>query len=354
MKYILTNTGLTVVDNNEKSHHVETSHPNFSKICVAVSNNNQEDFDSLLNQRIVTFDEVEFSHPLFQQKDGVWFYRDTWVLGEPFINKLKSMVSLGFSLDPLILFLDNLYNNVSNRVIEQLIQFMDYKELPITEDGCFIAYKGLQADKYSVHGNPNVQLLQGVVNERGQVLNEQGHVIEVRRNQVNDDPNVHCSHGLHAGSYEYAKDFSQGILATVKINPIDVVAVPTDYSCQKLRCCKYVVIKHEVSEIPIPVSDGVEGSEVEKSDIEKIEKTLAGKSWDCEHDYYDFAQDCGVGEMVVKKYFLERDGLKILVEGKQLYIEAFSSDFIINPEDEEEDFYSKNFFTDSDDEDEDY
>lgn len=335
MKYILSSTALTVVDNNGKTHHIEQSHPNFGKICLAVSNNSQEEFENHLNQKTQTFEEVEFSHPLFQEKDGVWYYRDTWVLNDPFVKKLKSMVSLGFTLDPLVLFLDNLYNNVSNRVIEQLVQFLDYKELPITEDGCFIAYKGLKRDKYSVHGNTEVKLLQGVANEQGQVFNEEGHVIEVRRNQVNDDPNEHCSHGLHAGSYEYAKGFAQGILATVKINPIDVVAVPTDYNCQKLRCCKYVVVKHEVIEIPVPVSDGVEGSEPEKSDIEKIECALEDLAFNQDCLYSIFADYAGVGEMVAKKYFLERDGLTILNYGESLKISANDSTFFISDENDE-------------------
>lgn len=353
MKYILSSTALTVVDNNGKTHHIEQSHPNFGKICLAVSNNSQEEFENHLNQKIQTFEEVEFSHPLFQEKDGVWYYRDIWVLNDPFVKKLKSMVSLGFTLDPLVLFLDNLYNNVSNRVIEQLVQFLDYKELPITEDGCFIAYKGLKRDKYSVHGNTEVKLLQGVANEAGQVLNEEGHVIEVRRNQVNDDPNVHCSHGLHAGSYKYAKDFAQGILATVKINPIDVVAVPTDYNCQKLRCCKYVVVKHEVIEIPVPVSDGVEGSEPEKSDIQKIEYALGDWPLDSKRSYFSFAEYAGVGEMIAKKYFLERDGLTVLSCGDSLTIHAFMDDFYISDEDDSEDD-EDDFYIGFEDEDDDY
>lgn len=310
MKYWLTSTRLTVIDNNGKNHNIQNDHRNFSKICKAVSDDDQEAFDNLLvetQEPKISFED--FEHELFEKKEDGVYYRGIWKLDEPFVQKLKTMVSLGFSLDPFIKFLDNLYNNVSNRVINQLVRFLDYKELPITEDGCFIAYKGVNRDKYSLHGNLQTELLQGVRNEAGQILNEEGHVIEVRRNHVDDDPTHHCSHGLHVGSYSYAKGFGS-LLATVKVNPVDVVAVPEDYNGQKLRCCKYVVVKLEVEEIPIPVSDGVEGAVEEPSDEERVRKGLLQTAVGTPIDYISFANEIGVGTMVVLRTLLSWEGLE--------------------------------------------
>ena len=278
MKYILTTNRLTVIDNNEKTHSVENSHRNFDKICKAVSDNDQEAFETLLadiQPELLPEPDLEgFNHPLFERKNGEFFYRGIWKLGRPETQKLGSMLKYGMDLQPLINFLDNLYNNVSSQVVEQLVKFLDYDELPITEDGCFIAYKGIKSDKFSYHGNVDIKPIQGLSNERGEIFNEEGHVIEVLRNQVNCNPDETCSTGLHVGSYNYARGMGSGILATIKVNPRDVVSVPSDYSGQKLRCCKYTVIKHEVQKIQTPVSDGVKGAEIERSDREKLDTYL--------------------------------------------------------------------------------
>ncbi len=133
-----------------------------------------------------------------------------------------------------------------------MTQFLEYKELPITEDGCFLAYKGVQTDYFSSSGNVNTKVIQGTVNSSGQIFNGVGEVIEVRRRDVDDDRNKHCSHGLHCGSLDYARGFASK-LVVVKVNPADVVSVPNDCSCQKCRVSKYEVISDFVEEIQASV-----------------------------------------------------------------------------------------------------
>jgi hypothetical protein len=65
------------------------------------------------------------------------------------------------------------------------------------------------------------------------------------RNQVDDNRDHGCSHGLHIGNYEYATHFGgdNSKLLVVKFNPSDAVSVPHCTSHQKLRVAKYTVIK---------------------------------------------------------------------------------------------------------------
>ena len=66
--------------------------------------------------------------------------------------------------------------------------------MPITPEGNFLAYKGVNqdfTDKYS-----------------GKFDNSVGQTLEMRRNNVCDDVNVGCSAGFHAGSYEYARGWA--------------------------------------------------------------------------------------------------------------------------------------------------
>ena len=123
-------------------------------------------------------------------------------------------------------------DNPSRRAVDELYAFLEHKNMPLTPEGNFLAYKGVNSDftdKYS-----------------GKFSNAVGEVLEMRRNGVCDDANVGCSSGFHAGSYEYAKGYASGggNLMVVEIDPSDVVSVPFDCDCQKLRTAKYKVVAH--------------------------------------------------------------------------------------------------------------
>ena len=66
----------------------------------------------------------------------------------------------------------------------------------------------------------------------------------MERNKVDDNQNNTCSSGLHFCSKEYLSHFggSDSRTMIVKINPADVVSIPTDYNNSKGRACKYVVV----------------------------------------------------------------------------------------------------------------
>lgn len=152
----------------------------------------------------------------------------------------------------LLLFADNLYANPDQKTHQDLYKFLENGGFPITKDGCFLAYKGVQSDFYSRTAG-KLKLLKGTTNAEGKILNAPGEEIEVDRTEVNPDPNQTCSYGLHAGSYNYANNFKNGgKLVIVKVNPRDVVAIPVDESHQKLRTAKYKVVAEEGG----PLDDG--------------------------------------------------------------------------------------------------
>ena len=148
--------------------------------------------------------------------------------------------------------------NVSANSVNELYSFLSYKSLPITPEGNFLAYKGVKNDFYSSSGNISTVVVQGKVNEAGNILNTLGSTIEVARRSVDDNKDNHCSFGLHVGSFDYATSWAgpTGRLLVVEVNPADAVSVPTDCSFQKLRVSKYKVhsdITPERKEINEPV-----------------------------------------------------------------------------------------------------
>jgi SepF-like predicted cell division protein (DUF552 family) len=85
--------------------------------------------------------------------------------------------------------------------------------------------------------------------------NSVGQTVEVPRASVNGNREKHCAAGLHVGAIDYASQYGNidikntlnsvddgNNLVICKVNPMDVVSVPSDSKFQKLRCCKYEVV----------------------------------------------------------------------------------------------------------------
>ena len=152
--------------------------------------------------------------------------------GKPIHNALSSRMlnafKEGFPIDHFSRFMENLDANPSYRARNELVGFLDACELPITDDGCFMAYKRVRANFTDVH--------------TGTFDNSPGTTVKMNRRDVNEDPTQTCSAGLHVCSYSYLSHFSGDRIVSVKVNPRDCVAVPVDYNNSKLRVCEYVVI----------------------------------------------------------------------------------------------------------------
>ena len=142
---------------------------------------------------------------------------------------------------PIANYIARKMQNPSSRAITEMYNFLENKGMPLTFKGTFIAYKGVDENGWSITGNKETVVLQGEVNESGHIKNTIGATIEVERSSVDDDFRNGCSHGLHVGSLAYAKGFGKKLIY-VEVDPKDVVSVPSDCNCQKLRCCKYTVV----------------------------------------------------------------------------------------------------------------
>jgi hypothetical protein len=84
--------------------------------------------------------------------------------------------------------------------------------------------------------------------------NSVGKIVEMERNEVDDNKDNTCSSGLHFCSESYLKSFGGSRTVIVKINPRDVVSIPTEYDNAKGRACRYEV----VGEVGVNPDDEVE------------------------------------------------------------------------------------------------
>ena len=138
------------------------------------------------------------------------------------------MMRAGFPFEHMLMFLNNANANPLPYVATDLFNFLEANNHPITDDGCFIAYKKVRRDYKDVH--------------TGTMDNSVGKTVVIDRATCDTDRNNTCSRGLHFCSFEYLKQFGGDRVVVVKINPKDVTAFPPDYGNSKGRCCSYEVI----------------------------------------------------------------------------------------------------------------
>lgn len=259
----LTNGTLTVIiDNGSKILTARNDHPRWIDLIEAYKSQNESRLLSLLSLQAV-IEEYSIGQ-LSVNGTGVTYN------GHPMhtvdSNRVIAFLRDGFPYKPIANYIARKMKNPSARAIKEMYSFLEHQNMTLTPDGTFIAYKGVRNDYYSVTGNKETIVLQGKVDTNGHILNEIGATIEVERSSVDDDFRIGCSTGLHAGSLSYAKGFGTRTIL-VEIDPANVVSVPDDCNCQKLRCCKYKVLGEYTG--PMPNTYTAEFSKTENTNSEE-------------------------------------------------------------------------------------
>lgn len=179
-------------------------------------------------------------------RDNEIYFGDEKLRG-PLVDRVIRFYQKNLPYEYLFKFLENLMTNPDQRSKEQLYDFLERYDFPITPDGHFLAYKGLRPDGTSVHKGYGI--VDGKVFEHDYLPNNIGSVVTMPRHKVNADPREGCSFGLHVGTLRYVKGFAKDKMVIVKVNPRDVVSVPADCDFQKVRTCKYEVVGEYTDEI---------------------------------------------------------------------------------------------------------
>lgn len=254
--FIRTSDHLTVTFDNGSSVTVYPNNPHYKDIVVAL---NKRDFDTvrrLSSPSVVVQEKIDSvktrGYNGVELRSGVVYYNNE-PIHNTLTNRIVEMANEGFDIAPMCHFLGRLEKNPSYRAVTELFSFLEKGNLPITEDGYFLAYKKVRSDYLDVHS-------QSVLNKPATLLTAEERaslpvtkngvtvdivdgktVVTMPRNKVNENPNVSCSHGLHFCSRSYLSVFNGERILVLKIDPADVVAIPTDYNETKGRCCRYII-----------------------------------------------------------------------------------------------------------------
>lgn len=211
---------------NGQTMTIDGSNPNYAAIREALKAKDHVLVETLINTKKAV--ENFAAGKVVVRGDQV-FYGDLEVKGSV-VQRILQMVREGFDAQPMLAFLANLMANPSKRAVDELYGFLEATGLPITEDGCFLAYKKVDRDYKDFYTHT--------------MDNSIGRVVEMPRNQVDDEKDRTCSYGLHFCSLSYLPMYhgGNGRVLIVKINPADVVSIPSDYNNAKGRTCRYEVI----------------------------------------------------------------------------------------------------------------
>ena len=193
-------------------------------------------------------------------------------------KRILEFMRNGLPVEPLLKFLDNLSNNPSMQSQKELYDFLEHESLPITEDGHFLAYKAVRSDYKDKY--------------RGVFDNTPGNVCEMARAKVDDDRSRGCSDGLHAGALNYVATYgcpdAGDKIVIVKINPADVVSVPSDCNCEKLRTARYEVVDEYKGELVRPLYEANLDDGVDYDDSDDLDYEVDEEYWD---DFEDSDED---------------------------------------------------------------
>ena len=240
--FMFVDGNLTLVLNN-KSYQVLPDHINYKMILEALPTATS---DELLEIVDIEKAVLSFSDGLVEIKNGQVTYEGEAVHGS-ISKRILEFMSKGLPFQPLVIFLKNLMENPSMQSQKELYDFLEHESLPITEDGYFLAYKAVRSDYMDKY--------------RGTFDNHVGNVCQMTRSKVDDDRSRGCSNGLHAGALNYVAGYgsveANDKIVIVKINPADVVSVPSDCNYEKLRTCRYEVVGEYQGELLKPLYSSV-------------------------------------------------------------------------------------------------
>lgn len=230
ISFVMPNSGAITAVANNKSHTIQKDHPNYDKLKQAIRDDDVDTFERLVDIPKTLTTCLNKNGVNKVTVDGGQVFYNGEVLHNTVTDRILAFMADDLPFQPLVAFLENLMENMSFNSREQLYGFLEHMGLPITDDGCFLAYKRVNSDWKDFHS--------------GTIDYSIGSVVTLDRSKVDDNPNNHCSSGIHAGALGYVEGFhtGEGRVIIVKINPKDCVSVPNDHQAMKLRTCKLEVV----------------------------------------------------------------------------------------------------------------
>lgn len=201
-----------------KPFHLDSTHPTFNRMAKAIRDKNWKLLPKLVSVAQNLFNSTAGN---IQVKDGVIYYKGSPV-DDSLARHIVDMIKDGKEVGKMLLFMNNLYKNESPEARQEFFSWFKTSDLPITDDGCFLAYKSVDQNLRDEHTHT--------------ILNAPGQVIMMPRVAADKNYRNQCSYGFHVCSKQYGL-YGRRVMA-VKINPRDILSAEGG----KMRVLRYEVL----------------------------------------------------------------------------------------------------------------
>lgn len=264
--YIVNDSSIVVHYNDGETFILDSTHDEYDSAKDLIMNGKVEDFKKLL---IDIMDAIAN-----MSKEEFYIDNDTlYYLGVPIKSSVGKLYvqkhNEGNGIEAIQAFIRNVQANPykqSKASVEELYDFLSNTGMPLTADGCFLAYKYVKKDYKDSHTGT----VEHVIGESLPVLGE---------GEFDPDRNQTCSKGYHFCAYKYLGSYNKSNyfrLLLVKVNPKDVVAIPTDYNNMKGRAVTYEILDEIIECTPIKSDKPSAEEEIEsyptQTPSEEVEK----------------------------------------------------------------------------------
>lgn len=225
---IITDNSITVVL-TEGPKTVTRDHPNFALVREELRNG--QDPERIRDLMDLKQALIKYSDGRVQVGDDVVLY-DGQPIDDRYLTRyILRMMQEGFDISPFCRFLERLQANPDRQLVESgdiswfVLESAGY---PIDADGYLLVPKGVMQDYKSMHDR--------------RTDNSPGNVVSMPREMVTKDPYTLCASGLHLGNWHYVQGWGTTVVLC-RLDPADIVSTPYEYKAEKLRVCRYEVLR---------------------------------------------------------------------------------------------------------------
>jgi hypothetical protein len=230
-----------------KPFALQESHPTFKKMKAAIKAKEWKKIPGLVT--LAENISVE-SHGLVTVKKDAVFYKDKEIHNS-LSKRILDMIEGRKNVSHLIRFMNNLYQNPEPHAIKEFYDWLVNNDLPITDDGHFLAYKSVKRNNMDTHSQT--------------VDNSPGQIIMMPRKEGDPHWYTQCSSGFHICSKQYGV-YGEKTMA-VKANPRDVLSAQSG----KIRVLRYEVLM-ELGDKDTHIFKHEGYSELEKKLVVEVKK----------------------------------------------------------------------------------
>jgi hypothetical protein len=262
---ILSTHNITLFANNEQIT-IPNDHPDAERIVELLRQDRAQEAFALATKyrsKLKQIASVAFKNTTVSVEHGNVLVNGKIVEGT-LVDRILEFSKRNIPRAALMTLLARVQRNPDPRAREDLFAWIEKNNMPVTADGCFIAFKIVKENYWDIYTGRTFK-------------HTVGSVIEMPRDEVDDNPNQTCSRGAHFCGEGYIPHYgssSDSRIVTLKIAPEDVVAFPTDYGLAKGRAFRYEVIgelnRNKVADYLGSINRSYAGAE---SDFEEDEVT---------------------------------------------------------------------------------